>query len=335
MKLNKCLAQILVVVAGSLSCAPILHATSQTQEAQSTTRVEMRSSLILGIPRTTTMTVGAREREYLLYVPEVADPSRKLPVVFAYHGGNGTARSMMQLTKFNEVADRESFVVVYPQGVGKSWNDGRVTQVSEAHRDNVDDLAFFDAMLQRVAAQAPIDLKRVYVTGISNGGIFSHYLAANRTDKIAAIAPVVGAIADPFHKVFAPTSGVSVLVVQGVDDKLVPYAGGGVAPGDGKDRGRVISTDDTVTLWRKANRLSAAPTTAVLPDRDPNDGCRVEATMWEGGRDGSVVWLYRVVGGGHTWPSGAQYALGVVIGRVTNDIDSGSIWAFFAKRAKP
>jgi polyhydroxybutyrate depolymerase len=99
--------------------------------------------------------------------------------------------------------------------------------VAQAHRDRIDDVAFFDAMLAAVAKDYPIDEKRVYAMGISNGGMFSHYLAAHRADKLAAIAPVVGGIADPFHRKFMPAGPVSVLISQGTKDPIVPYDGGG------------------------------------------------------------------------------------------------------------
>jgi polyhydroxybutyrate depolymerase len=236
---------------------------------------------------------------------------------------------MLNLTGFHEVAAREGFLVVYPQGIGRSWNDGRITEVSQAHRERIDDLAFFDALLETLSREHRIDPARVYATGISNGGIFSHYLAAQRADKIAAIAPVVGGIAEPFDRNFRPTRPVSVLIIQGTEDPLVPYAGGKIAGGDGKDRGSVIGTERAVRLWTNANGCRPDPETSTLPDRDPQDGCRVEASMWRGGCAGSEVWLYRVEGGGHTWPGGLQYLPRFLIGRVTRDLDSQAIWEFF------
>ncbi len=286
------------------------------------------------VPPVMKLTVGALEREYLLHVPAGLPAEQSVPLVFVFHGGSGTAAGTLGLSRFNAVADREKFLVVYPQGIGRNWNDGRVTQDSQAHRDNVDDLAFCDALLTRLSGEHRIDARRVFATGISNGGIFSHYLAANRAEKIAAIAPIVGGIADPFHQRFQPAQPVSVLIIQGSDDPLVPYAGGKIAGGDGKDRGSVIATDATVKLWLQANGCGPDPEKSTLPDRDPKDGCRTEASLWKGGRDGSEVCLYRVDGGGHTWPGGAQYLPQRIIGRVTHDFDSQAIWDFFNRHPK-
>jgi polyhydroxybutyrate depolymerase len=207
-----------------------------------------------------------------------------VPLVFVFHGGNGTSVGTMHLSRFNEVADRENFIVVYPQGIGRSWNDGRITQVSQAHRDNVDDLAFFDALLEKLSKGNRIDPKRIYATGISNGGIFSHYLAGNRSGKVAAIAPIVGGIAEPYASRFKPEHPVSILIIQGSADPLVPYEGGKIGGGDGKNRGSVIATDATVQLWVKANGCLGVPEKSTLPDRDPRDGCRTEVSCWKGGR---------------------------------------------------
>ncbi len=275
------------------------------------------------------------DRSFLVYAPASLPSERAVPVVFVFHGGNGEAKGVMNLSRFNAIADKEQFIAVYPQGVGRSWNDGRLTSVSQAHRDNVDDVAFFDAMLEYMTRAYRVDPQRIFVTGISNGGIFAHFLAAQRSDKIAAIAPVVAGIADPFHKKFQPTHPVSVLIIQGTEDRLVPFDGGPVGPPRGReDRGNVIGTEKAAALWVKANGCQPETTEKWLPDRYPDDGCRVKAKVWSGGRDGSEVWLYRVEGGGHTWPGGSQYLPRAIIGRVTHDIDSQSIWDFFNAHPK-
>lgn len=276
-----------------------------------------------------TVRAGGLEREFLVHVPPALPADRAVPLVLVFHGGGGTAEGAARLTGFNDLADRDRFIVVYPQGIGRSWNDGRETQVSQARRDNVDDIAFFDALLETLSREWRIDATRVFATGISNGGIFSHFLAARRSERIAAIAPVAAGMADPFHLQFHPAAPVSVLVIQGTKDPLVPYAGGVVARGGLRDRGRVIATDAAVRLWVRHNACAAEPGTRPLPDRDPNDGCVTRAFTWTSCSDATEVELYRVEGGGHTWPSGAQYLPERVIGRVTRDFGTSAIWEFF------
>jgi polyhydroxybutyrate depolymerase len=165
-----------------------------------------------------------------------------------------------------------------------------------AHREGVDDIAFIAALLDALARRHPIDAKRVFATGISNGGIFSHYLAANLADRIAAIAPVAGGFADPFYRRFAPSQPVSVFIVQGTADPLMPFDGGAVA----FRRGQIIRTDETVRLWRQQDHTRAVPVTGDLPDTDAKDSCRVHWSSWRGGRLDTEVLLYVEEGAGHT-----------------------------------
>ncbi|XZE53389.1 alpha/beta hydrolase family esterase [Planctomycetaceae bacterium SH139] len=281
-----------------------------------------------------TLKVGELEREFLIYVPETLKPGVAPPLVFVFHGGNSTAQGVMKLSQFNLVADREGAVVVYPQGVGGNWNDGRINMVAQAFREKVDDLAFFDRLLAEVSRKHMVDSKRIYLTGISNGGIFAHCVAASRSKKVAAIASVVGGMADSVALNFEPTDAVSVLIIQGTEDPLMPYEGGKVAGDARKDRGSIVATDKTAALWVAANQCDNVPRRTPLRDRDPTDGCLTETITWHGGKNKSLVALYRVEGGGHTWPSGAQYLPKFIVGKVTRDFDSQTIWQFFESNPK-
>jgi polyhydroxybutyrate depolymerase len=211
---------------------------------------------------------------------------------------------MVSLTEFDKLSDREEFIVVFPNGVGDSWNDGRQNLASEAYLLDVDDVGFVDAMIETISLEYPVDRNKVYATGISNGAIFSHFLAAKRASTFAAIAPVVGGLAIPFNEQFNPDDTVSVLVIQGADDPLVPYDGGQIAGGN---RGAIISTDDTVELWVQNDGCNNTPLIAELPNNDLHDGCLVTQYTWSNGHTDSAVVLLRIEGGGHTWPGGAQY----------------------------
>ncbi len=278
---------------------------------------------------------GSLQREYRVYVPQGVVPDRPIPVVFVYHGGSATAWGTMRLVGFNALADEHGFIVVYPQGIGRSWNDGRSNGETRAHREKVDDVGFFDAMLVDLGKEYALDPKRLFVTGCSNGGMFAHYLAANRADKIAAIAPVVGGITEPFDQQFQPSSAVSVLIVQGTDDPIVPYEGGSIQFPGSKDRGRVIATEKAASFWVASNGCDRTEIKKEIPDKDPKDGCQIDASVWSDGKDRSEVWLFRLVGGGHTWPGGSQYLPRALIGRVCHDIDSETIWSFFQTHPKP
>jgi polyhydroxybutyrate depolymerase len=279
-----------------------------------------------------TVMVDKLERKYNVYIPKSLTANKKVPLVFVFHGGGGTAEKMETSVGFDELADRDNFIVIYPQGMGNNWNDGRETDVLKAQKENVDDLAFIKKILEEIGKDYKIDEKRIYATGASNGGIFSHYVGANLSDKFAAIAPVIGGIADPFHKKFNPEKPVSVFIIQGTDDKLVPYNGGNVA----RNRGKVIGTDEAVAHWTKANKTDKEPVTGALPDSDKRDGCTVETFLWKNGKNNSEVKLFKLNGGGHTWAGKNSKLVRFLVGNVCNDFDATEvIWEFFKAHPKP
>jgi polyhydroxybutyrate depolymerase len=278
-------------------------------------------------PRAVTVEVDGRRRTGLLHVP--ASAHRPAPLLLAFHGGGGNAGSMERLSGLSALADREGFVVVYPDSIDGHWRDGREWGLSP-----VDDVAFVDSLVDAISRVHPVDEKRIFATGISNGGIFCHYLAARLSRRIAAIAPVVGGMADPFDRTFCPGGPVSVAVLMGTDDPIVPFAGGVVGTGRAA-HGKVVGAEETARLWAAADGCVGGPSSGDLPDRDPGDGCRVARTEWAGCRAGSEVVLLTARGGGHTWPGGPQYVPGPLVGRVCRDVDFAYLWRFLAAHPKP
>ncbi len=276
--------------------------------------------------------VGNIERLCYLYVPRKTKDFKSVPLVFVFHGGGGNPKSMDRRLGFTELAESEGFIVAYPEAVARNWNDGRRTSTTRAHRENIDDIGFVKALIEALSAEYPIDKRRIYALGPSNGGIFSHFIGAKLTKYFAAIAPVIGGIAEGLEKGFDPRYPVSVLIIQGTEDKLVPYHGGPVA----RNRGRIIGTDEAVKIWTKHNRTDTSPVTQDLPDIDKRDGCTVESFLWKNGTGGAEVQLYKLNGGGHTWPGGQQYLPKFVVGNVCQDLDAtGVIWRFFKDHPKP
>jgi polyhydroxybutyrate depolymerase len=282
-------------------------------------------------PAKLTLNHDGLERKYLLYSPPckltTSDPR---PLLFALHGGGGTHRGMVRLTKsrFNQLADRDGFFVVYPQGIDKAWNDGRGNLVPEAHRRRIDDVGFFRALIGYLASRHPIDSNRVFVTGISNGGLMSFRLACSLPDKIRAIAPVTASIPSAILPLCRSESTVSLALFNGTDDPLVPYYGGQITVFR-KQRGEVLSTDETIKIWLAKNRCTPEPKVTALPDFT-KDGTRVTKTEYNQCVAGSKVLLYRIEGGGHTWPGGRRYLPVPLIGRTCRDINAcDEIWSFF------
>lgn len=279
-----------------------------------------RSILINGVQRT-----------FLLHIPPSYLRGTPTALVFVLHGGGGTGKQIEPFTNFSVLADGHGFVVVYPDAVDRNWNDGREAQQLRAQREGVDDVAFFSAMIGTLSREYSIDPRRIYTTGISNGGFMSQLLAVRLGDRLAAIAAVAAGMA-PSVAEQPPKESISVLIMNGTEDRLVPYGGGNVA----LNRGKTISTDEIVRKWTASNRCAASPITAVLPDADPSDGTRIKQTIYTRCARGTEVVLYTIEGGGHTWPGGAQYLPARVVGRVSRDLDATQvIWEFFAKHPRP
>ncbi len=278
---------------------------------------------------------GGLQRTYLVHVSSIYDETKPTPQVIVLHGGGGSGQGMNALTQFNTVADRENFIVVYPDGFENHWNDGRGVQRYSAQAQNVDDVGFISALIDHLADQFNIDAERVYVTGISNGAMMSHRLGCQLSEKIAAIAPVAGNLPVNMEPICSPSRPVSVLLINGTDDPLVPWAGGEVHLGPLK-LGQVLSVADTVKFWVTKDGCTAAPVEAPLPDTDPHDGTTVTTETYGGCQDDVEVVLYAVLSGGHTWPDGLQYSSEAVIGRTSRDFNASEvIWQFFKSHPMP
>jgi polyhydroxybutyrate depolymerase len=271
-----------------------------------------------------TLQVSGGSRSYLLYLPSTYHRGRPTPLVLVFHGGGGRARGIAPHTGFSRLAEREGFVVAYPQGLDGRWNDSR------GYAATHDDVGFVRALLDTLERELSIDPRRVYATGISNGAMFAYRLACDLPGVFAAVAPVAGAMPTELAPGCAHTQPVSVLAFQGTADPLMPFAGGGV----GRRRGRVLSATRSIAYWATVSGCAAAPLTTLEPDLVLDDSTRVRRTVYGGCRDGTRVELYTIEGGGHTWPGGPPVS--VSVGRVTRDVDATPlIWAFFAQHPKP
>src|SRR6185312_7796791 len=130
------------------------------------------------------------KRTYYYYVPKVVSPAKKVPLLFVLHGAGGNGEQISNFTKYKAIADKDTFIVVYPSGYKKHWNDGRDADF-ESHTMNIDDVGFIDTLITIFQNKYSIDSKRIYATGLSNGGFMCFRLACELNDKITAIAPVI------------------------------------------------------------------------------------------------------------------------------------------------
>jgi polyhydroxybutyrate depolymerase len=280
--------------------------------------------------------VGRLNRTFLIHLPFL-DFRRSMPLLIVLHGGGGNGKSMVKLTNggFDRLSDKKGFIVVYPDGIDKHWNDGRNEAETgyETHEENTDDVGFISSLIDELIRKYTADPKRVYVTGMSNGAIMSYRLACELSGKIAAIAPVAGNIPENLIGHCKPSKPVAVLAINGDSDPLVPYNGGEVTGPFGKKKlGKVLSAHESVMFWVKNNGCSSIPLVTDEPDIDPDDGTRVQKQEYINGEKNSEVILYTIKGGGHTWPGGYQYLGKWIIGKTCRDIIATDvIWEFFEK----
>ena len=247
-----------------------------------------------------TLRFGGLSRTYRTYRPAVLPIDSAVPLVVVLHGGMGSGKHAERAYGWDARADRGQFVVAYPDGVGRTWNAGPGC-CGPAVRDGVDDVGFLEQLIAAVGTTAPIDPARVYVTGMSNGGMMAYRLACEST-RFAAIAPVAGTLVTDCPR--PPLT--SVLHIHGTADPTVPYDGG---PGNRND-GRMVNINgpavpDLIASWRAAGGCGP-PTEGVA------EAVTTSITACPGGRE---IELVTIAGAAHKWPGTA----------------TDTIWSFFSR----
>jgi polyhydroxybutyrate depolymerase len=310
--------------------------------------------ILMGCNTTSSMTKHSRseirtfmhngvERSYSIYLPEGIEKPHSVPLLVALHGGGGSAKEWPRFTNngFEKLAQKERFILVYPNGLEGQWNDGRGVKHFYSQREDIDDSGFLARLIGELTDTYPIDRDRIYVVGASNGGMMTHKLAAEYSDIIAAIATVISSIPKNLEGKLHPTDPVSVLMINGTKDPLVRWEGGEVKFGR-KGNGYVISTDKTFNFWADHNRCDPAVKTTNLPDRDPTDGTSITRSSYSQCEADTEVILYKIIGGGHTWPAHKEkrglltkLLVDKMIGKRSRDTDACEvIWKFLKSHPK-
>lgn len=267
--------------------------------------------------------VDGLDRTYLVHLPPRYDPQKPASVVLAFHGAFNNGAMMVRLSGLNRKADEAGFVAVYPEGTGKGpvlfFNPDR-----KPRKGRPNDVHFTDVLLDDLATVVNVDPKRVYATGMSNGGMMCYLLAADLSQRIAAIAPVAGTMTFADCK---PARPVSVLHFHGTKDQLVPLEGKQGVIADFQP------IDEIIRTWARIDGCPSMPKIETLPDK-AEDGTRVTRTTYGPGKQGSEVILYTIENGGHTWP-GRVWGFDF-LGKSTTDISANDlIWDFFQRHPMP
>jgi polyhydroxybutyrate depolymerase len=272
---------------------------------------------------TGSITVDGRERTFVTYVPVINAINYKPPVLIALHGGFGTGRGMVFYADFRPEADKDKFIFVCPDGIERSWNDGRE---SPANKRGINDVKFIDHLISYIIKTCHADSSRVYITGMSNGGFMTSRLACELYDRIAAIA-VVGASMDIGQE---PNHALPVMYIQGTDDPLVPFGGGEITKGAG---GMVYSHQEIVQKWMAIDKCDPKPVITNLPVV-ANDGTSVTEEEYSG-PGGLKVVSYTLNGAGHAWPDTKIILPRFFAGKPCDNLDACKvIWDFLKNYSK-
>ena len=252
-----------------------------------------------------------KSREYLIHVPSSYENNQPLALLISFHGYGNTANEIMELSKLNDLADTNNFIVVYPQGLTfqgvTHWNVGGFTNGSTSN-----DVGFINSVLDDLEANYNINTNKIYACGESNGGFMSFLLACQLSERIAAIASVIGSMTPEMYNGCNPNHQMPVLQLHGTSDNLVPYQG----------QSDMIAIDSVLSYWQTYNQTDSVASITQIPDVEQNDDSTVERYLYGNGINGSSVIHYKVINGGHDW-FGAEGNM---------DIQSSQIvWDFLSK----
>lgn len=272
------------------------------------------------------ITVDGRTRTYLLNLPPgYYESDTTVPLVIGLHGTGGSAAQFERDYGFTGKANSAGFIVVYPDGVSstgilglRTWNAG--TCCDFAMEQHIDDVKYIRTLLDNLVTRYRVNPKRVYVAGMSNGGMLTYRLAHEMADKIAAVAAVSATMVLPMP--LAPSRPIPILHIHSARDTKVPYLGGiGIG-------GYYFPPVDSVhRVWSQNNGCTTGPVTII---DDPN----YKLTEWSGCNTGAIIRCYLTEDGGHAWPGGYK-------GRRRGDDPSTAInatdliWDFFKGYSLP
>jgi polyhydroxybutyrate depolymerase len=276
------------------------------------------------------ISIDGRTRTYTAVIPN--DLPAAAPLLFVFHGSRQDAEGIRVATGygFDRLADRNCFVVIYPDGYKGNWHDCRTAADYPARTENIDDNGLVRGLIARFHEAHGIDTSRVFAAGYSNGGQMVFRIAAEMPDQFAGVAAI--AATQPTADNFSCTASglpIPMLLVNGTKDPIAPYNGGVVSLFGFQPRGTALSAPDTARHFARLNGITASPIASTLDHHQSSGDTSVAVASYS--QDGkSPVVAYTVINGGHVVPN-PDYTAPRILGKTTRDLDAPvAIWAFFA-----
>lgn len=253
-------------------------------------------------------------RTTLYFRPTTQPSGSKAPLLTMLHYNGGTAEAMATLTEVQELVRDHGIWVMLPQVADGNWHD------DPAETTTVDDVGYLTSLIDAAVASYPVDAKRIYMTGFSDGAMMTLRYACSRPDKIAAAGAVSGVMLKSLVSVCtSPARATPMLMINGTADTIVKYSPSKYAIS--------LSAPDSARHWARINGCPAAPVVSALPDLAPTDGTTVSLSAYLGCATGDAVELYTIQNGGHTWP-GSPWNLAYQ-GKTSYDIHGTlTVWEF-------
>jgi polyhydroxybutyrate depolymerase len=244
--------------------------------------------------------VAGNYRVFHFHQPEAGATNASL--VFVMHGSGGNGKQMaMRTDKLEALSAAENFLVVYPDAYKHFWNECRKVATTEANELNIDEVAFFEAMIDYFKKNYGIRETQVFAMGTSGGGHMAYKLALLAPKKFKAIAAIIANLPDDQNMDCSESKiALPVMIINGTADPVNPYAGGMMHTGNFK-AGTVRSTDETFHYWAGLAGYKGNPGKQNLPDTDPADGKKIERYTFSAKGKPEVV-LLKVIGGRHDYP---------------------------------
>lgn len=259
---------------------------------------------------------GGITRTYSFYVPAAYSPGHAVPLVIGLHGLSSSGAEFAQYRDFRPIADTANFIMVHPDGsmmLGvRFWNYGNILG------STVDDVGFLEALIDTISAHYTINPQRVYCAGMSNGS-FMGYLLACESDRFAAVAGVTGSMSVTMYNNCHPAHPTPVMHIHGTDDNTNPYNG----------TSSMTGIETMVRFWVDQNQCDTNPAAIPVPNIHTDDNATATQYVYSGGINGHSVELFKVTGGGHSWPGSPMPGSSEV---TCMDFDaSREIWRFFSQ----